>query len=80
MMFDYPTQKKKKTLDNYIIGQIFELWLIMTRHRRSPPQLLEQIVMVDDASTAEAPHLQVIEHPNFGAHIVVATPRPVGGI
>ena len=23
--------------------------------------------MVDDASTAEAPHLQVIEHPNFGA-------------
>ena len=36
--------------------------------------------MVDDASTAEAPHLQVIEHPNFGAHIVPATPRPVGGI
>ena len=26
---------------------------------RSPPQLLEQIVMVDDASTADAPHLQV---------------------
>ena len=29
------------------------------RYGRSPPQLLEQIVMVDDASTADAPHLQV---------------------
>jgi len=28
------------------------------RYGRSPPQLLEQIVMVDDASTADAPHLQ----------------------
>ena len=26
---------------------------------RSPPSLLEQIVLVDDASTPEAPHLQV---------------------